>query len=133
MNLLRVIFSSVFLLLASGCGKGASAIFRASPTTVVQEFYEHANAGRYTDAQEMLSAEAKNAISGPLGQLSGGWKRICDSNTKNGTIQRVEILSEDVRGEGAAVIANIHFRDGSSKSRDTTSLVKEGGKWKISL
>ena len=110
-----------------------SAIFQASPTAVVQAFYAYANAGRYADAQELLSEEARNAIAGPLGQLSGGWKGICDRNTKNGTIQLVEILSEDVRGEGATVIANISFRDGSSKSQDKTSLVKVGGKWKIGL
>jgi hypothetical protein len=82
---------SACLFLASGCGK--AAIFQASPTSVVKDFIDHANAGRYSEAQEMLTDDAKAAVSGMLGQLSGGWKGMCDRSTRNGMVFFSTVLS----------------------------------------
>src|SRR5450759_772627 len=78
-------------------------------------FYLASNEGRYSEAEQMLSEDAKRAIKGDLGQLAGGFKSICDKNTRDGTITRVDIQKEEVRGEGATVVVKISFKDGTSK------------------
>ena len=81
----------------------------------------------------MLSEDAKRAIKGDLGQLAGGFKSICDKNTRDGTITRVDIQKEEVRGEGATVVVKISFKDGTSKDDDKNSLIKEKGSWKLTI
>ena len=51
----------------------------------------------------------------------------------SGSIIRVDITKEEIRGEGATVTANIAFKDGSTKNNDKTNLIKEKGSWKIAL
>jgi len=105
--------------------------FQQTPGDVVKAFYLAANEGKYSEAEQMLSEDAGRAIRGDLGQLAGGFKKICDQDTKNGTILRVEISKEEIRGEGASVVANIFFKDGSTKDNDKSSLIKEKGSWKL--
>jgi len=101
--------------------------FQRSPGEVVKAFYAAANEGRYSDAEEMLAEDAKRAIKGELGQLAGGFKAICDKNTKDGTVDRLEIQKEETRGEGASVVVKIYYKDGSTKDDDKNSLIKENG------
>ena len=125
-----VLFVTSALLV--GCGN-MPTFFQNSPGDVAKAFYAAANEGRYSEAEQMLSEDAKNFIKGTLGQMVGGIKGICDQNTRDGTIARVDIQKEEVRGEGATVIAKISFRDGSSKDDDKTSLIREKGSWRITL
>lgn len=107
--------------------------FQKSPGAVVQAFYMAANAGKYSEAEQFLSEDADKAIRGDLGQLAGGFKNICDKNTKEGTIAKVEVQKEEVRGEGSTVIVKIFFKDGSTKDEDKNSLIKEKGAWKLTI
>jgi hypothetical protein len=107
--------------------------FQKSPGEVVKAFYLAANEGRYSEAEQMLSEDAQKAIKGDLGQLAGGFKGICDKNTKEGTITKVEVTKEDIRGEGATVVVKISFKDGSTKDEDKNSLIKEKGSWKLTI
>src|SRR6185503_15401863 len=50
---------------------------------------------------------------------------------RNGTIAKVEIVKEEVRGEGAVVTANISFKDGPPLQDDRTELIKEDGSWRL--
>lgn len=122
----------VMATLLTGCGWVASP-FQKSPGDVVKAFYLAANDGRYSEAEQMLSEDAQRAIKGDLGQLAGGFKSVCDKNTKDGTIVKVDIQNEEVRGEGATVVAKISFRDGSTKDGDKNSLLKEKGSWKLTI
>jgi len=92
-----------------------------------------ANAGKYSEAERYFSTEALAAMKGPLGQIAGGFKGIADSNTRNGQIRVVEVLKQEIRGEGATVTARIAFKDGSTKENDVTELIREKGEWKITL
>jgi hypothetical protein len=112
--------------------KGASP-FQKSPGEVVKAFLTAANDGKYSDAKALLSDDATKAIDGELGQLAGGFKKICDSDTKDGTITQVDIVKEEIRGEGATVIATIHYKDGSKKSEDKNQLILEKGSWKLTI
>ena len=88
-----------------------------------------ANKGEYSEAEKYLSLETIAAVKG-IGALSGGTKGIWDKNTRNGTIEKIDILSEEIRGEGATVLIKIHFKDGKTKD-STEQLIKENGDWKL--
>ena len=122
-----LIFVSVLLIACGG------SPFQKSPGEVVKAFYFAANAGKYSEAEQMLSEDARRAMKGDLGQLAGGFKGICDKNTKDGTIAKVEVEKEDVRGEGATVVVKVVFKDGSTKDEDKNSLIKEKGSWKLTI
>ncbi len=126
LNALLLVLTMLALPLV-GCGK----IGGLSPADVVKAAYMDANAGRYSDAEKHLSSEVIAAMKGGLGALAGGMKGVWDKSTRNGTIERVEILGEEIRGEGATVRFRLHFKDGETKDYDEP-LIKENGKWKIS-
>jgi len=94
--------------------------------------YAACNEGRYSEIESILTADLLSATKGPLGQMAGGIKGICEKNTRGGTLVKVVVLKEDIRGEGATVTANLHFKDGNVKHDDITELVKEKGSWRVS-
>lgn len=114
-------------LLITSCG-----IVSKSPAEVVQVAYMAANAGNYSEAGEHLSKETHAAMEGGLGALAGGMKGIWDEVTRDGTIERIEILEENIRGEGAEVRFRIHYKDGQTEEEDEP-LIKEDGKWRITI
>jgi len=111
--------------------KGTSTPFQKSPGDIVKAYYAAANEGRYSDVRALFSEGGKKLLDSDLAQLAGGIKGICDKDTKNGTVTKVEIVSQSIRGEGATVIANVFYKDGSTKSNDTSPLILENGSWKL--
>ena len=91
-----------------------------------------ANEGNYTEAGEYLSSEVHSSMEGGLGALAGGMKGIWDDTTREGTIERIEVLGETVRGEGAEVRFRIHYKSGEAVDEEEP-LIKQDGKWKIAL
>lgn len=120
------LIGSIGLLLAA-LAVPLSAVV-SSPGSVVTDFYYAANDGRYADAEKLFSTQALAAIA--AGQ--GGLKAYCDARTKNATMATVEIVQEDIRGEGATVTARIAFKDGSSTD-SVTDLVRAGNEWRIAV
>jgi len=116
------------LMITSGC----DSIGGKSPSQVVVAAHMAANEGKYSEAEKYMSSEVINAMKSGLGALAGGWKGAWDKTTRNGTIQKIEILKEEVRGEGATVHFRIHFKDGKTKD-DDEPLIKENGQWKITI
>ena len=114
------------ILLTSNCG-----LLKKSPSETVKAAYMAANKGDYSEAERYLSSEAINTMKG-IGALGGGTKGIWDRNTRNGTIEKIEILNEDIRGEGATVLIKIHFKDGSTTD-STEPLIQENGSWKLTV
>ena len=137
-----VITCSAFCLVLFGCNKQENktpipipqitSILEETPSSVVKDFFGLANEGKYTESEKLLSTEFSGVVKGVIGQMGGGVKGLCDKATRNGTLNKIEIESEQVRGEGATVIAKLYFKDDSTKD-DKTSLRKENGKWKITL
>jgi hypothetical protein len=121
---------AVSVLLVS-CGSMPTP-FQKSPGDVVKAFYRAANEGRYSEAEQMMSEDAKAFLKGELGQLAGGFKGIVDKMTKNGTIVSVDIEREQIRGEGATVTGKVSYKDGSSEEKGE-SLIKENGSWKLTV
>jgi hypothetical protein len=132
---------SVPVVMAVGLGAMAvlllavvvAAVMRpSSPTAVVKSFYMAANDGKYSEAVGMLSKNAKDNFKGSLGQITfGGFKGTMDIITKHGSITSIEPVSEAIRGEGATVVVTIHFKDGSKREKDKTSVIWEDGRWRI--
>ncbi|MCK5056376.1 MAG: DUF4878 domain-containing protein [Candidatus Aminicenantes bacterium] len=90
--------------------------------------YTAANEGRYSEAEKYLHSEALNYIKTGWGVL---WlKRLWDKMSKNGNIEKIEIIKEKIRGEGASVDFKKHFKDGETKNI-SVPLFKEDGFWKI--
>lgn len=112
----------IFLIILSGCGK--------TPADTVKTFYKLGNNGNYSEAEKYLSSENLNEINGVLGALMGGFKGIMDKATHNGTIKRIEILKEKIRGKRATVYYIFHYKNGKTL-RDKELLIKVNGKWKI--
>ncbi len=123
---LYVSMISIAILGTVSCGS-----FHKSPSEVVKSVYAACNDGKYSEAEKYLSKDMTALVHGSLGASQGGMKRACDESTRDGKMTRVEILSERIRGDGATVMARIHFQDGSTKEEDKTELVKEEGAWKI--
>ncbi|MFL5513835.1 MAG: hypothetical protein ACJ8CN_15530, partial [Gemmatimonadales bacterium] len=98
------------LVATVGCrGSSSGGLLTKSPSDVVSSAYMAANAGQYSEAEKYLSSEVLNAMKGSLGAMAGGMKAAWDETTRDGTIDKVEILNEEVRGEGAKVYFRIHF------------------------
>lgn len=112
---------------------GFSATCRAQPANpedVLKAFYRAANAGKYEEAKQYLSAEAIRHAEGSLGALAGGWKGIMDRYTRNGTLEKVEVYDLSMRGDGASCRVKKHFKDKSIQELPV-EFIKEQGKWKI--
>lgn len=114
------------VLMTSGCG-GSN-----SPGGAVKAAYTAANAGQYSEANKYMSSEALSVMGGTLGAFVGGLKGMWDRATREGTIDKVEIIKEEVRGEGATVIFRIHYKNGDTEKK-SESMIKEDGKWKIAV
>src|SRR5205085_2836508 len=115
-SLTYIAIVSVFVLF--GCG------FNKSPSDVVNVTYMAANSGQYSEVEKHLSKEALSAMKGTLGAFGGGFKGIWDQQARNGTIEKIEVKKEDVRGEGATVLFTVYYKDGSKRD-DTAVLIKE--------
>jgi len=122
---------ALLVLCASLIACKGSSMLQKSPSDVVKAFYAAANEGRYSDVKVFFSEGGKKLLDSDMAQLAGGIKGLCDKATKDGTIARVDIVKMDIRGEGATVIDNIIYKDGSSKNDDSNQLVMENGSWKL--
>lgn len=103
---------------------GCSSAKCETPSAVVVAAYTAGNEGRYSETEKYFSSE--------LSSLFGVLRVVWDLATNNGTIHAIEILEEKIRGEGAVVIFQLHFKDGSTRD-DYEGLIKEDGVWKIAF
>ena len=104
----------------------------SSPSDTVKKFAMLANEAKYSEASKYLSKDAINLLQSPAGLGAGGMKKFMDDITKNGTITKIEVIKEEVRGESATVYTNTYYKSGQVDKNDEGHLIKENGKWKIS-
>ena len=101
-----------------------------SPSEVSARLEMACNEGKYSEAIDDFSSKLKAAINRPRGRLNGGIQGICNRQTRNSTLQHVEILRVKVQGEAATVYYRLHYKDGTSRE-DHDDLIKENGEWKV--
>ena len=108
----------------------ASSPTNNSPSEVSAGLEMACNDGKYAEAIDDFSSKLKAAINGPWGRLNGGIQGICNRQTRNSTLRRVEILKVEVQGEGATVFYRLRYKDGTTRE-DHDDLIKENGEWKV--
>ena len=87
-----------------------------------------ANTGEYSQADPHLSSAFKKSS---LVAKGGSTKALWDKLTRDGTVQRIEILDEIIRDEDwADVKFRLHFKDDKTKYSQAV-LAQENGKWKF--
>jgi hypothetical protein len=101
-----------------------------SPAEVIKTFYSACNSGSYSVAERLLVPEANRVLTRHIGAVDGGLRGICDEATKQGHLQRVEILQQEVRGEVAQVRYMLYYADGSA-IEESQGLVVKNWVWKI--
>jgi hypothetical protein len=111
-----------------------------SPSDVVKAAYGLAIQGRYSETDKYMSSDLRTSLNqlgaetldkselGPLTQrvMMGWWQ----DKTREGTLERVEIDSEETRGELSELKLHLHYKDGVTQLH-TESLLKENGGWKL--
>jgi hypothetical protein len=122
---LLLILVAIGLLLA--CSKSGEA---EGPGGVVQQFYDQLNSGNYSAAKEMYNAEARATLNDPEVSSAAGFRTWANTQTKDRTISRVEIIESASDETGATVDYEIQYRDGSAK-RGQVRLTQEEGEWKL--
>jgi hypothetical protein len=102
-----------------------------SPAEVIKTFYSACNSGNYSVAEGLLVPEANRALNRHIGAVGGGLREICDEETKQRHLQKVEILHQEIRGDIAQVRYMLYYADGSA-IEDSQGLVVKHWAWKIS-
>ena len=101
-----------------------------SPADVIKTFYSACNSRSYPVAERLLVPEANRVLTRHIGAVDGGLRAICDEETKQGHLQRVEVLQQEVHGELAQVHYMLHYADGSTMEGSQGLVLKRWG-WKI--
>jgi hypothetical protein len=101
-----------------------------SPAEVIKTFFSACNSGNYSVAEGLLVPEANRVLTRHIGAVDGGLRGICDQETKQGHVQRVEVLQQEVHGELAQVRYMLYYADGST-IEDSQGLVLRRWVWKI--
>ena len=102
-----------------------------SPPEVIKTFFSACNSGNYSLAGSLLVPEANRVLTLHIGAVDGGLPGICEEETKQGHLQRVEVLHEEIHGDLAQVRYKLYYADGSS-IEDRQGLVVRHWVWKIS-
>lgn len=121
----KLVLVALLIFALSGCGDGSTAK-ELTPGKTIEIFYSLANEGKYSELEKYVS-EANMSIINNMGSLQS----VCDSMTDNGTVEKVEIVSEKIVGEGATVDIKVIFKDVQIPIYKKLKLIKENGMWKI--
>ena len=100
----------------------------SSPAEVIEAFYSACNSGNYSVAERLLVPD--RLLTSDIAAVDGGLQGICAAETKQGHLQKVEILQQEVRGEVAEVRYTLYYADGSALE-ETQGLVMKHSVWKI--
>ena len=101
-----------------------------SPAEVIKTFYSACNSGKYAVAERLLVPEANRVLTRHIGAIDGGLRGICDEATKQGHLQRIDIVQQQVSGELAQVRYTLYYADGSA-IEESQGLVVKHWVWRI--
>ena len=121
------LFTILLCALAFACSSAPSG-----PEQAVQEFYRHLNEGAYSNAMSLYNDEARRIFENSEtagSSMFGEWAR---TETKDGKVDRVQVLQQEASDDGASVEFEIVYADGTRVSRSVT-LAREDGEWKLGL
>ncbi|MGD2087170.1 MAG: DUF4878 domain-containing protein [Candidatus Aminicenantes bacterium] len=121
-----LIIAPAFLFFSCGARKKGKQ--SQSPAETIKTVYMAANGGWYSETEPYIYSEVLNSIKQNLGTLH--LIKEWDNYTRNGKIEKIEILNEIIRGERAEVYFKVYFKGGETK-QDQDLLINENRQWKI--
>jgi hypothetical protein len=122
--------SVLMLVVVLAFALGTGFVPYDSPPEVIKTFFSACNSGNYSVAESLLVPEVNRELTRHVGAVDGGLRAICDEETKQGHLQRVEVLQQEVRGELAQVHYMLYYADGSTIEGSQGLVLKRWG-WKI--
>ncbi len=123
----RALFTILLCALPLACSSAPTG-----PEQAIQDFYRHLNEGAYSKAMSLYNSEAHAVFEDPEtagSSVFGEWAR---SETKDGRVDRVQVLQQETSDDRASVEFEIVYADGTRVSR-SVALTREGGEWKLGL
>lgn len=99
-----------------------------SPAEAIKAFYSACNSGNYSVAQRLVVPD--RLFTSDIAAVDGGLRGICDAETNQGHLQKVEILHQEVRSEIAQVRYMLYYADGSALEQSQGRVIKHLV-WKI--
>jgi len=126
------LFAIALLMLVAVLALAILTVFApyGSPAGVIKTFYSACNSGSYSVAERLLVPEANRVLTRHIGAVDGGLRRVCDEETRQGHLRKVEILQQEVRGKAAQVRYMLYYADGSA-IEESQGLVVKHWVWKI--
>jgi hypothetical protein len=112
----------MLMLLVLACS--ATTARAPLPAETVAAFYSAVNTAAYKEAKDYLAPEALEAVRG-----DAALRHFGDAQVSDRTLERIEILKEEVRGDLAEVRVELYFDSGLALHRGL--LVRRNGIWKI--
>ncbi|MBL8981948.1 MAG: DUF4878 domain-containing protein [Gemmatimonadetes bacterium] len=104
---------------------------QTTPSEVVQAFYKACNEGKYSVAEALATKETVDYLKNTM-SMAGGLRGYCDAMTEEGTLTKVEILTERIRGEGARISLKFHYKSAPEETGEETLLKTPAG-WRIQV
>jgi hypothetical protein len=96
----------------------------------IQQFYDRLGAEDYPTALGYYSMQVREMLEVTGGGVDESYIEWAREETKQGSVERVEIVNETVEAETADIKYRVVYDDGSTAER-TVSLTREEGEWKL--
>lgn len=121
MKLLQIVVALLIVLVVSGCGIAGAQ----TPGKRVLEAMELIRDGNPKELEDYVLKKDVPEAGFFYGILSTEF-------TEKGGVTKIEVESEEIKGESATVKVRWHYKNGGS-AHETFPLSREDGKWRIRL
>jgi hypothetical protein len=99
-----------------------AGVKEAPPAETFAAFYRAANRAAYSEAESYFTPEALKEIR--------TFRKFCDSETGGRTLERLEILKEEVKGDVAEVRVELYYAN-EGLALHLARLERRNGVWRI--
>lgn len=97
------------------------------PEEAVEAFYQHLSSGAIDQAKALYSTEVQKSLADlPVDEFAD-W---VDRETKQGSVERIQVISIQSTENQSKIEYDIVYRDGSTK-RSKVDLTLEAGTWRL--
>ena len=127
----RLSYRSLFTILLCALPLACSSA-PTGPEGAIQEFYRHLNEGHYRQAMSLYNSEARGIFEDPETGGDSVFDEWARTETKDGKVDRVQVVQQEASDVHASVEFQIVYTDGTRVSRSVT-LTHESGEWKLGL
>ena len=125
---------TIVVMLVAGLCAWTPSFAQTTPAEIVKAFYKACNDGEYSKAEKLVTKDSLERLAG-VG-IAGSLSAYCDDLTEKGTLKKLDVLSEKLRGELISLQVRAAFKfayENGSADEGREALIKRGGVWKIEL